>query len=345
MNRNAILFFLLIILLTSLGVDGAALKLVKTIGSDDADNYLFMRISGAVLSDNKDVYIIDGKGHFLARYDWNGKFIKKVGQRGQGPNDFNRPVGLDILDDKLYLYDSFNARVAVVDRELKKIDYIKLPTDTFTDDNFFVIGKQRFVNSCFPNDINKEYGLVKVTSLTPFSENTFFENTSFKVNHKNPRVSLFLLYSKPVIGIDRKNRNIIISHRYPNEPIEFYTYSFEGECQNSFSISFDKGYSLPSFLRKGESPMSYEALMVLSIFAHKEHYIVMAAKYIIEKRKPVYSKCSKYCLVIDPKTKELKHRFDVPIHFQGLSISEDGYLLAAKYFEEIPKLYIYKLDL
>ena len=82
------------------GLSAASLKFVKSFGSG-SDDFLFRTIMGAAFGPNKDIYVTDVRGHFLARYDWNGTLIKKIGQRGQGPTDFNAPKQICIFNNKL----------------------------------------------------------------------------------------------------------------------------------------------------------------------------------------------------------------------------------------------------
>ncbi len=65
-------------------------RLVKTIG-DDRDNYMFQRLSGAALTEEREIVVCDQLGNFVAKYDWQGNFIHSIGQKGKGPGDFLCP--------------------------------------------------------------------------------------------------------------------------------------------------------------------------------------------------------------------------------------------------------------
>ena len=67
------------------------LKLVRTIG-DEREDYTFFSISSVVASEDKDIYVIDSQGNFLAKYTWDGLFKKRIGRKGRGPGDFDLPM-------------------------------------------------------------------------------------------------------------------------------------------------------------------------------------------------------------------------------------------------------------
>ncbi len=335
-------FYMLILLVSAL--NGASLKLVRTIGNDYDEKYIFMRVVGGVLSRNKDIYVLDIKGHFIARYDWNGKFINKIGKRGKGPGCFDGPNFLDLIAGKLVFLDIMNSRTVEVDLNLKNIEYHKLPSIDIYFNNFFFIGKERFVGTCIPIEENEEYNYIKITDLEHLSEKTFFKNTAFtyKKKHKSHR---FFIFSMPRIGIDRTKKEMVITFKYPNTSIRFFVYSFDGECLDSFSYTLDKYYRLPDFIKKAERPPNdFTAIMVHAIFVHKNHYIVHVGKTRIKNRWPVENEMEKYFLIFSAKTRELKHKLSVPGKLEAFFLSQDGYLVGTDAYEDIPKVYIYRLE-
>jgi hypothetical protein len=331
-------------------VEGASLKLVKEIGSDEKD-YLFVRIMGAVLSKKKDIYVIDSKGNFLARYNWNGKFVKRIGRFGRGPGDFHIPAYLNIFDEKLYLWDMGNRRVVQIelDLELKTMKYYTSHDGMPFWNNFHIIDKNKCVGNSmsFSVDYNKEYKAIKILDF----ENQVSEMFFSKVPHeglKNPKknnYSNLFWYMPPRIGIDTQNKQMVIAFIYPKNPIDFFVYSYDLECVDKFSYNFDETYRYPEFILKGQSPPPKKrtTILVHAIFVHKGLYIVMVAKNNFKDLRDYDQVLS--CLVFDAASKELKHRFTVPSHLEFFSISEHGYLLATKHYEETPKLYIFKLEL
>jgi hypothetical protein len=86
-------------------LNSTELELVKTIG-DEREEYTFFIISSAAFSKNKDIFVLDGQGVFIAKYNWQGNFLKKVGRSGQGPKEFYFARSLTVYGKRLYILDS-----------------------------------------------------------------------------------------------------------------------------------------------------------------------------------------------------------------------------------------------
>lgn len=344
MNYKLILTLTLLLLFSAV-TRGSSLKLIKSIGSDDHDDYIFMRVADGILAPNKDIYIVDTKGHFLARYDWNGKFIKKIGQRGQGPEDFNLPRNMDIVEDRLFIEDALNARIVEVDLELENMSYHKLPTFDLSFGDFAAIGKTKFVTTAFPDFFGDRKDYIRITNFDPISVDTFFDQTSFPINYKASNATHAALYARVQFGIHRKSGKMLIVHVYPNNPIRFFVYSLDGECLDTFTYTLDKNYRLPDFIPKGARPENnYTAILTYACFIHKNHYVAIFGKFKYENRRPVDEKNNFHCLIFDAATKKLKHRFHTPNNLEAFRITDEGYLLGTNGYDEVPKLYIYKLE-
>ena len=203
---------------------GASLKIVKTIGNETDDNYLFYRISGAVLSDNHNIYVLDSKGHFIAKYDWNGKFIKKVGNRGEGPGFFNMPMGLDMFEGQLYFIDVMNTRIAQIDANLDNLTYHKMHSPLTSTKCFYVIDKNLFITEAMEFESSIYNGL-QIVDMNSKSRVTFFDKTPIKMpeSSNNPsRESAYArLFFHPQFGIDREKNKMLVSFSTVDNPVIF----------------------------------------------------------------------------------------------------------------------------
>ncbi|MCP4221660.1 MAG: hypothetical protein GY765_43950, partial [bacterium] len=133
---------LLLVLLFSLGLlyaNPAKLELMKTIG-DERDDYTFFSITGAVVSPEKEIYVLDITGGFVAKYDWEGKFLGRTGRKGKGPGDLYYPRAINYFNGKIYLLDRGNRRIAEITPNFDEFDYFKLPTDGSFDSNMVPLG-------------------------------------------------------------------------------------------------------------------------------------------------------------------------------------------------------------
>ncbi|HKS07783.1 MAG TPA: hypothetical protein VJR92_15880 [Gemmatimonadaceae bacterium] len=88
-----------------------------TIGGADAtdDEYIFVSIRVLLAAKDGSVWVSDGRfpmGPFsLRRYDVNGKFIRNVGARGQGPGEWQMPGHLaELRDGRVVLRDEVVGR-------------------------------------------------------------------------------------------------------------------------------------------------------------------------------------------------------------------------------------------
>lgn len=70
----------------------------------------------AVLEDS--VIICDMGDNCLREFDLQGNEIRKVGQSGNGNGEFLRPSGLAYCNERLYVVDSGNDRIQILDRNL-----------------------------------------------------------------------------------------------------------------------------------------------------------------------------------------------------------------------------------
>lgn len=326
---------------------GASIKLVKEFDSG-SDDFFFQRIRSLIMSKNNDIYVLDGKGSFLARYDWNGKFIKKIGKRGAGPGDFYYPASLSLIDNKLLFLDGMNKRIAEVDLELNDLKYHKIYSgDMFTGD-FYILGNNKCVGKVlsYSIDYRKEYKILKIMDYKTMAEQMFFDKTPLKNLEPGKMLKKpvsFLTYS-PCIGIDRDNKKLIISFNYPNNPIEFFVYSFDGQCDDQFSYVFDENYQYPEHYISGErQPKKFTSVIMYNIHVYKGNYVVFLAKNRFTDLREFEQE--NYCLVFDAESKLLKHRFRIPEYLVFYSLSKDGFLLGSKNYQDDVKVFVYKLEL
>ena len=71
--------------------------------------------------DEDGLFILDMDDNDIKVFSLAGAFRYAFGRKGQGPGEFHRPGGLDILDRRVYVADSGNRRIQVLD---KKGDYL-----------------------------------------------------------------------------------------------------------------------------------------------------------------------------------------------------------------------------
>ena len=95
----------------------------KALGSFGAD--ILARPTGLVRDPVTGlVYVVDTREHNIKLFDSDGKLVDIIGQRGDGPGEFNAPTHVALQGGKLYVTDTLNARVQVLDLDGQPISSI-----------------------------------------------------------------------------------------------------------------------------------------------------------------------------------------------------------------------------
>lgn len=79
-------------------------------------------------TDSKErLLIVDARNHCIFMFTKNGKFIKKIGEKGEGPGQFKGPSGITIdLYGRVYVTDPGNVRINVFNEEGEYLTTFKL---------------------------------------------------------------------------------------------------------------------------------------------------------------------------------------------------------------------------
>jgi hypothetical protein len=93
----------------------ATLKEELSIGiADGAEEYMLGEIADIALARDGSIYVFDRQVPAIRHYDAQGKFLRSIGRRGQGPGEYHSASGLATLrDGRLLLWDTGNWRINV----------------------------------------------------------------------------------------------------------------------------------------------------------------------------------------------------------------------------------------
>lgn len=85
-----------------------------TIGEEDKDGEpLFIDISSVRVDYEENIYVLDSKACQIKVFDKNGKYLRKIGRKGQGPGEMQLPTMLDIVSGKkIMICDLPNNRIS-----------------------------------------------------------------------------------------------------------------------------------------------------------------------------------------------------------------------------------------
>jgi hypothetical protein len=83
------------------------------------EDYLFMRIAGALRLDDGRFAVLDGGLKQLRLFSANGEFLRSQGREGEGPGEYVNSLALWRLPgDSLAVFDASGGRVSVLTKEL-----------------------------------------------------------------------------------------------------------------------------------------------------------------------------------------------------------------------------------
>ena len=78
---------------------------------DGPEEYLFGSVSSITVDDKHNVYVLDGQARHVRVFDSAGTFVKTLGRDGEGPGEFNVPIGIAISNGRVLVRDPANGRV------------------------------------------------------------------------------------------------------------------------------------------------------------------------------------------------------------------------------------------
>jgi len=71
-----------------------------TIGAEDmGEDYLLVRPFSLLIDKSKNIYICDNEDHCIKKFNKDGRFLCRIGQKGEGPEDLYDPVKIALTDD------------------------------------------------------------------------------------------------------------------------------------------------------------------------------------------------------------------------------------------------------
>ena len=80
--------------------------------AEGQEEYMFNRIQDIAVDDNGDIYVADSQATQIRVFDLNGKFLRTIGRKGQGPGEFTGIHSIQITaNNELMLYDNWQHRL------------------------------------------------------------------------------------------------------------------------------------------------------------------------------------------------------------------------------------------
>ncbi len=103
------------------------LELIRTIGGLDAEESLSFNEPSDIVRDSAgNLYILDSGNNRIQKLNSEGKFIKTIGRKGQGPGEFQAASSMDIDEqDNLFVFDVRTRRIEVLSSDGKPLRTVK----------------------------------------------------------------------------------------------------------------------------------------------------------------------------------------------------------------------------
>lgn len=162
MSRNRKLIFYSLIFISSFGfsVSTGSIETIWSISSFRDDDFFLKPSDIEVDLERALIYIADSGNHRVLVFDFQGKLLKIIGRKGQGPGEFSRPTGLHILEDGgLAVADFRNRRIQIFGKDGEFVKSIKTKSVQvadmiFKDNKIYTISS--FGSSGYSLDMHSE---------------------------------------------------------------------------------------------------------------------------------------------------------------------------------------------
>lgn len=330
----------------NMDVKQPVLRLAIEIGAE-RENYEFASISGLAIF-NKEIFVVDSKAYTIYKYDWNGDFLKKIGQKGKGPGDFSDPYSIQIKGDKLYIYDHWNFRIAITDPEFKTWDYIKtigLKTSSGTLYSFSFLLSPIWLENDRWLGMNQLYvpeqGKLFFFDSRQHVSQDFFPQLPADIGHlKNAKH--FRIATHILAAVNENTRRIMTVFGFPGDTLKITLFDFNGcqTAQTSFLLGkkFQFPYDLMTELFQYEGVMNW----VFEIFPFQDYFIVYIAEFYRKSLKADDELRNQYHLIVDSRGKV---QYKIPAPYRFRNSSPDGCLIGFREKNDLLTVGVYQLHL
>ncbi len=108
---------------------------------DGPEEYLFGSVRAIAVDDDHSLYVLDGQASHVRVYDSAGAYVATLGREGEGPGEFEVPIGIAVSEGRVLVRDPANGRVQLFDLDTWEVEEWKytpspyfMNTPLFTDD-------------------------------------------------------------------------------------------------------------------------------------------------------------------------------------------------------------------
>jgi len=96
------------------------------IGNEEDENYMFWRVTQILVDNEMNIYVLDHRNCHVKKFNKDGKYIRTIGRKGQGPGEFQQPL-YSYVNSKGTLYVRDFNKISVFNKDGKFLRTISLP--------------------------------------------------------------------------------------------------------------------------------------------------------------------------------------------------------------------------
>ena len=83
-------------------------------GEEESEDYIFERLIDFTVDEKGNIYLLDFSACSVFIFNSEGKYLRTVGRKGQGPGDLMRPMAVRVdRDGKIFVQDDLNFRISI----------------------------------------------------------------------------------------------------------------------------------------------------------------------------------------------------------------------------------------
>ena len=95
-------------------LEGRAQDVFRVGENEVREEEQFARIAATAFDDADNLYVLDSQNNRITVFDANGKFVRSIGRKGQGPGELGFPLGLAVTNDRHLVVMDLGNRAFVV---------------------------------------------------------------------------------------------------------------------------------------------------------------------------------------------------------------------------------------
>ena len=245
---------------------------IKYIPLETNDSVLIGRIANSFSYENGKIFManVSGSNLYYYLFDDKGSFLRKIGNHGQGPDDYLGTRNTYLLDNYIYILDSSGKKLLIYDTDGFLIENIRFKTEELTGKSFgyFHYNIYPLKKDTFVLDVGAPFGYYPKAILLEKDQSNFKiikEYSNYIKTDKKPGDEIligrgFMYRFKDDVRLFEFTKNDTI-----------FTIGQNLELTEAFTFESGKYRYLPSVFKRDEA---YNYIRLGSVFESFDHLFI-----------------------------------------------------------------------